>query len=333
MDLKQECIDMIRLITDPLAEKDDLYEYEINEDSCIGFCLETGEDDYSCFCCDCEKYKQCNRSRMVYIKTDIELTSPCMADDCCWYFVFGKEEEYKALQGKIHYINTHEELVSIMKEYKKRIEEFKDGYADFGNRYSDIMEYAKEFAEQIKLEHNFFRIINPEILPIVMHWDYRNDHEWGEKTFTAGDFQTHGKQSVMNIYCSMDAGTEDIKQRIRHEILHYCLFMAGLKNSDEDAIFHYLCGLYDAHAYKEMAEEEQDLYNKLLKVKQIIEDEKTFTDEEKKNSINLFVDAVGTKQEDMDNEHYISTAELLRRILCCENKIMVNGVKREAVSI
>ena len=333
MDLKQECIDMIKLITDPLAEKDDLYEYEINEDSCIGFCLETGEDDYSYFFGDCEQYKQCNGSKVVHIKTDIELTSPTLADDVYWYFVFGREEEYKELQGKIHYINTHEELVSVMKEYKKRIEEFKDGYADFGNRYTDIMEYAKEFAEKIKAEHDFFKIINSEILPIVMHWDFRNDHEWGEKTFTAGDFQTHGKQSVMNIYCSMDADTEDIKQRIWHEVLHYCLFMVGLKNGDEEAIFHYLCGLYDAHAYKEMTESEQDLYNKFLKVKKIIENEKSFTDEEKKSAINLFADAIGTKREDMDSESYISKAELFERILCSESVNLTDDRKVEAVAV
>ncbi|RKI36935.1 hypothetical protein D7V86_24555 [bacterium D16-51] len=331
MDLKQECIDMIKLITDPLAEKDDLYEYEINEDSHVGFCLETGEDDYSCFCCDCEKYKQCNRSRIVYIKTDIELTSPGLADDTNWYFVFGREEEYKELQGKIHYINTHEELVSVMKEYKKRIEGFKDGYADFGERYSDIMEYAKRFAAQIKAEHDFFKVVNSEIMPIVMHWDYRNDHEWGGNTFTAGDFQTCGKQSVMNIYCSMGAETEDIKQRIRHEILHYCLFMAGLKNSDGDAVFHYLCGLYDAHAYKDMSGDEQDLYNKLLKVKEIIENEKSFTDEEKKGAINLFVDAIGTKHEDMDSESYLSKARLLEHILCSESVALDYDRRKEAV--
>lgn len=331
MDLKQECIDMIRLITDPLAEKDDLYEYEINEDSYIGFCLETKEDDYSCFCCDCEQYKECNRSKIVHIKTDIELISPVLADDSNWYFVFGREEEYMELQGEIHYINTREELVSVMKGYKKRIEEFKDGYAGFGERYSDIMEYAKRFAEQIKAEHDFFKVINPEILPIVMHWDYRNDHQWGGNTFTGGDFQTCGKQSVMNIYCSMDADTKDIKQRIRHEILHYCLFMVGLKNGDEEAIFHYLCGLYDARAYKEMTEGEQDLYDKLLKVKGIIKNEKSFTDEEKKSAINLFVDTIGTKHEDMGSESYLSKAMLFERILCSESVASDYDRRKEAV--
>lgn len=37
-----------------------------------------------------------------------------------------------------------------------------------------------------------------------------------------------------------------------------------MKHSDDDAIFHYLCGIYDAHAYKEMGEEEQAMYDKLV---------------------------------------------------------------------
>ena len=40
--------------------------------------------------------------------------------------------------------------------------------------------------------------------------------------------------------------------------------MSDMKHSDDDAIFHYLCGIYDACAYKEMREEEQVLYDKLV---------------------------------------------------------------------
>ena len=319
MTLKQECIDMIKLITDPLAEKDDMYEYEISEDSCIGFCLEKGEDDYSCFCYDCEKLDKCSRSRIVHINVDIELASPALADDACWYFVFGRKEEYKELSGKIHYINTRSQLMEVMKAYKKRIEYFKDGYADFGKRYSDIMDYAKEFTEKIKAEHDLFKIINQDILPIVMHWDYRKDHDWNKNVFTGGDFHFYGKQSVMNIYCSMDADTEEIKQRVRHEILHYCLAVAGLKSSDDEAVFHYLCGLYDANAYMEMTEDEQNLYERFLKAKNIIENNNHFSDEDKKNAVTLLTGMIATKQGDMDREIYKNKAKLLESILSLEN--------------
>lgn len=319
MTLKQECIDMIKLITDPLAEKDDMYEYEINENSCIGFCLEKGEDDYSCFCYGCEKLDQCSRSRMIHINVDIELTSPVLADDAYWYFVFGRKEEYQELRGKIYYINTHTQLMNAMKAYKKKIEDFKDGYADFGKRYSDIMDYAKEFTEKIKEEHDIFKIIHSDILPVVMHWDYRKDHDWNKNVFVGGDYHVYGKQSVINIYCSMDADTENIKQRVRHEILHYCLAVAGFKSGDNEAVFHYLCGLYDADAYMQMTEDEQSLYERFLKAKNIVENNKQFSDEDKKNIITFLVSMIAVKQEDMKSEIYKSKEKLLASILSLEN--------------
>ena len=69
---------------------------------------------------------------------------------------------------------------------------------------------------------------------------------------------------INTYYCMEDM--ERTKQNIRHELLHYFLYMSGLKYSDDDAIFHYLCGIYDAHAYKEMGEKEQVLYDKLVVV-------------------------------------------------------------------
>ena len=54
------------------------------------------------------------------------------------------------------------------------------------------------------------------------------------------------------------------KQNIRHELLHYFLYMSDMKYKDDNAIFHYLCSLYDAYAYKKMEEDEQKAYNRLV---------------------------------------------------------------------
>lgn len=59
---------------------------------------------------------------------------------------------------------------------------------------------------------------------------------------------------------------EKTKQNIRHELLHYFLYMSDMKYSDDAAVFHYLCGVYDACAYKKMGDEEQVLYDKLVVV-------------------------------------------------------------------
>lgn len=262
MSLKQECIDMINLITEPLAKNDDLYEYEIYEDSYIGFCLETKEDDYSCFCCECEHFVECNKSKMVYVKVDIELSSP-MFDEVNWYFVFGRKEQYKELCGKIHYINTRKQLMNVMKDYKKSVEEYRDYYANFGERYSDYMEYAKEFGEQLKKDYLFFGTVNTDTLPIVFHTDFAKDGE-GKIDYTKkGELLICGNQNVINTYYCME-DVEETRRNMRHELLHYFLYMSNMKYHDDDAIFHYLCGLYDAHAYKEMGEEEREMYDKLF---------------------------------------------------------------------
>ena len=127
------------------------------------------------------------------------------------------------------------------------------------------MEYAKEFGETLRREYSFFENINTDILPIVFHTDFAKDSE-GKTNYTrAGDFCFKGKQNVINTYYCMD-DKEVTKQNIRHELLHYFLYMSDMKYLDDDAIFHYLCGIYDAHAYKEMGEEEQALYDKLVVV-------------------------------------------------------------------
>lgn len=59
---------------------------------------------------------------------------------------------------------------------------------------------------------------------------------------------------------------EGMKNTIRHEILHYLLWcIAPLRkiNEDDSGIFHYFCKIYDAHAYKEMDENNTKAFNML----------------------------------------------------------------------
>lgn len=107
--------------------------------------------------------------------------------------------------------------------------------------------------------------MSTDILPIVFHVGFAKDSEGKTNYSKRGNFTSVGKQNMINVYYCMD-DIEDTKRNIRHEILHYFLYMSDLKHSDDVAIFHYLCGIYDANAYKEMGEEEQVLYDKLVVV-------------------------------------------------------------------
>lgn len=256
MSLKQECIDIINLITEPLKKDEyDLYDMEI--DSIKDICELTGEDVTYGDCFDCEHYGDCPYKK--HIKVDVSF----------WDYA-GFQRNYifakKASVSKgICYISNRKQLISEMSNFKKEIEIYKDYYAEFGEKYSDFMEYAKDFGEELRKEYSFFENVSTEILPIVFHTDFAKDSVGKTDYATKGDFVNKGKQNVINTYYCME-DMERTKQNIRHELLHYFLYMSGMKYADNDAIFHYLCGIYDANAYKEMGEKEQVLYDKMVVV-------------------------------------------------------------------
>lgn len=256
MSLKQQCIDIINLITEPL-KKDEYDLYEIETDSIRDICELTGEDVTYGDCFYCKHYNNCSYKK--HVKVDVSFWDYA---DFQRNYVFAKKP---SVSKGICYINNRKQLMAEMSQFKREIEIYKDYYAEFGEKYEDFMKYAKEFGEVLRKEYSFFEDVNTDILPIVFHTDFSKDNEGKNDYTTKGDFISKGKQNVINTYCCME-DMERTKQNIRHELLHYFLYMSDMKYSDDDAIFHYLCGIYDAYAYKEMGEEEQVLYDKLVVV-------------------------------------------------------------------
>lgn len=303
MSLKQECIDIINLITDPL-KKDEYDLYEIEIDSMRDICELTGEDVTYGNCFECEHYDNCPNKK--HVKVDVSFWNYA---DFQRNYIFAKKP---SVSKGICYINNRKQLMAEMADFKKEIEQYKDYYAEFGEKYSDFMEYAKEFGETLRKEYSFFENISTDILPIVFHTDFAKDSE-GKTNYTkAGDFCFKGKQNVINIYYCMD-DKEVTKQNIRHELLHYFLFMSDMKYSDATAIFHYLCGKYDAHAYKEMGEEEQGLHDKMIFVIPELE-AKCKEDSFKINRDGMLL-AVGRDRDDFSNkELYDHVMKILNMI-------------------
>lgn len=256
MSLKQECIDMINLITDPF-KKDEYDLYEIEIDSIRDICELTGEDVTYGDCFECEHNGNCPYKK--HVKVDVSFWD--YADFQRNYVFLQKPSVSKG----ICYIHNRKQLMNEMSQFKKEIELYKDYYAEFGEKYSDFMEYAKEFGEKLRQEYSFFENMSTDILPIVFHTDFAKDGDGKTDYATRGELVYRGKQNVINTYYCMD-DIEKTKQNIRHELLHYFLYMSDMKYTDDVAVFHYLCGIYDAHAYKEMGEEEQTLYDKLVAV-------------------------------------------------------------------
>ena len=217
----------------------------------------TGEDVTYGDCFECEHYGNCQYKK--HVKVDVSFWDYA---DFQRNYVFAKKP---SVSKGICYINNRKQLMAKMSEFRKEIEIYKDCYAEFGEKYSDFMGYAKEFAEMLRQEYSFFENMSTDILPIVFHVGFAKDSEGKTDYITRGELVYRGKQNVINTYYCME-DMEKTKQNIRHELLHYFLYMSNMKYSDDDAIFHYLCGIYDAHAYKEMGQEEQALYDKLVVV-------------------------------------------------------------------
>lgn len=219
MSLKQECIDIINLITEPL-KKDEYDLYEIETDSIRDICELTGEDVTYGDCFDCEHYGDCQYKKCV--KVDVSFWDYVAFQR---NYVFAKKP---SASNGICYINNCKQLMAEMSNFKKEIEIYKDYYAEFG--------------EKLRQEYSFFENMNTDILPIVFHTDFAKDDEGKTDYATKGNFVSRGKQNVINTYYCME-DTERTKQNIRHELLHYFLYMSNMKCSDDSAIFHY-CVVY-----------------------------------------------------------------------------------------
>lgn len=84
-------------------------------------------------------------------------------------------------------------------------------------------------------------------------------------------------------------------RNIRHEVLHYFLYISGMKYKDDDAIFHYLCGEYDTNAYEEMSEGEQALYDRAMAIVPMLKE--NLKDEDFSIARDAILVAIGNEKE------------------------------------
>ncbi|MSS63703.1 hypothetical protein [Velocimicrobium porci] len=303
MSLKQECIDMINLIIEPL-KKNDYDFYDLETDSIRDFCEKTGEDITYSDCQGCENYgKDCPYKKTI--RVDVSFWDGA---DCQRNYIFGNNQ---VLGKGICSIKNRKQLMSEMLKLKSELEEYKNWCAEFREYYEEYLKYAKEFAKEVKEKYFLlFGLVQTDILPIIFHTDY--NYRNGEIDYTTqGNLQIIDKQNLINVYCCMD-NVEETKRTIRHEVLHYMLYIAGMKYKDDDAIFHYFCGEFDAHAYKDLKSDEQDLYDQLTNALSMMEkifQEKNISEEKYTSNYIAILIAVGCPE---DGEAYENGMELLK---------------------
>lgn len=293
MTLKQEFIDMLHLIVDSIQAKDKFALYEIEVDSCRDICTKYDGQDVSygwvseCkigICESCPHHK--------FVNVDVSFGD---CGDVAKNYLFNGTAPVKG----ITVIRNRKQLLKEVLELKDIVEASKNRDAEFAVRYKQYLTYAKEFAEKVKQDYPMiFGLIDTDILPIVLNPDCNMIDVSNEGRFTA---RPYNNQTVIKInYCKDDC--QVVKMKIRHELLHYMLYIAGHNHNDDSANFHYLCDGYDAHAYKEMPEIEQKLYDGLKNVIEKLEKINDLDAECKKNFIDSLLFYIGAKTELLEKE-------------------------------
>ena len=112
MSLKQECFDMIKLITEPL-KKNEYDFYDLEMDSIRDFCEKTGEDITYTDCYGCDNYGKDCPYKKSGVMVDVSFYD---AGDCQRNYVFSKNEP---LSKGICSIKNRKQLMSEMFKLKK----------------------------------------------------------------------------------------------------------------------------------------------------------------------------------------------------------------------
>jgi len=264
MSLKQECIDMFTLIFKGLREYED---YDIEENTTVFLCSDEDYKDievlsYECY--KCHKREICNKD---YVEVDLSVFVPWWAGDedgGSIYINFKKVPVKQQYKNTIYYINNRKQLIDLIYKMKQRVDHMKNAYAEYAEKIIELRQYGQEFLLQVQKDYPVFNSIKIGDLPLVFS-DFAKEENGTYRYDTGGDFDVVDIQLIIHVYDCW-RGLDELKTTIRHEIFHYLLFRVGVNNSDSGGIFHYFCKKYDAHAYKEMAEEEQKIYSDMVEL-------------------------------------------------------------------
>ena len=159
---------------------------------------------------------------------------------------------YLKMHHELRYLNEH----VIGQEQKEDLEYYK--------MIEELKQYSNEFFKEII--DKCFPSLDSKILPIRFHMFAKDFDEYKKERQTGGRLSLDGKQNIIDIYHANLATVESLKSSIRHEIIHYALYVSNCSCTDDSGIFHALSKVYDAGAYVEMNDHEQKIYNIFFKM-------------------------------------------------------------------
>lgn len=150
----------------------------------------------------------------------------------------------------------------------KRIKMTEKEMCNYFIREQKVMEYGEEFFKDIcacMMGTEICKFINDKVLPLSCYniqeeYLYAVEKKLGYAV--CGGFVSAGRQSYIRI--GIDASNSilnpTLKKTIRHEIIHYCLWILGLPHDDNSLEFWCLCHVYEGGAYEQLSADDKKYY-------------------------------------------------------------------------
>lgn len=152
----------------------------------------------------------------------------------------------------------------------KRIKMSQEEMCNYFIREQKVMEYGAEFFVDLcgnLISTESCIMVNNEVLPLscfnIME-EYLYSVENGLDYAVQGGFVHVGKKQAyirIGIDASNSILNKRLKRTIRHEIIHYYLWLLGLPYDDNSLEFWCFCYVYDAGAYEELNHDDEEYYN------------------------------------------------------------------------
>lgn len=163
-------------------------------------------------------------------------------------------------------------------------------------RYKIVHDYSKEVWSEM-LNKCFTSLIKVDKLPLYISEKLLGKN--GEK-YTLGrvsNIEPNNKKIiVIEISINPVLDLEEIKETIRHELIHFGLIISDLKSDDNSAVFNLLCEVFDAPSSPDnLLDNELQLYTEFKET--FITRYKQINDITSATKFNLFITALGDKKE------------------------------------
>lgn len=147
----------------------------------------------------------------------------------------------------------------------KRIKMSEKDMVNYFIREQKAMEYGKEFFKDLcRID---IKTLDDNVVPLSCYNEMDellHSLDINDKTAVRGGFVYAGdKQAYIRIGIDTQNSilNKNLKQIIRHELIHYYLWLLGLPFGDDNLEFWCLCHVYDTGAYEELDYEDKEYYS------------------------------------------------------------------------